>query len=148
MAAQRPVVLGMGRPEAADDGAGPLLVRLLVGRTSAVLYNAATAPENFVGPVAAARPDVVLLVDAVHFNAPVGSVRLFRPGELEETDFTTHGMSPELFLNFLTARTGAVCLVLGIQPGTLGSETEMSAPVRLAVQTVAGALARLFPPAV
>ena len=142
---KRLVVMGVGRSESGDDGLGPLVVGLLSGRTSATLLDAATTPENFAGPVTRAKPDVLLMVDAVNFSAPVGRVRLLRARELAETDFTTHAMSPRLLLDFISEQTGAEILVLGVQPGRSGFEAPMSEPVRQAAGQIADLLARLFP---
>ena len=142
---KRLVVMGVGRSESGDDGLGPLLISLLSGRTSATLLDAATTPENFVGPVSRAKPDVVLMVDAVHFSAPVGRVRLLRADDLAENDFTTHAMSPKLLLDVIAEQTGAQVLILGVQPGRTGFGTPMSPPVRQTAAHIADLLARLFP---
>lgn len=141
----RLTVVGIGRPDAGDDGVGPLIINLLAGRTSASLFNAETTPENFIGPIAKTAPDVILLVDALHFDGPVGDVRLIEPDQLANTDFTTHAPSPQILLDFLAERTGARCLVLGVQPERSGMNTPMSLPVRDAARHVADVLSRLFP---
>ena len=141
----RLVLVGIGRHDSGDDALGPLVVSLLRGRTSLALFDAGTAPENFVGPIVRARPDLILLVDAVHFSAPPGSIRLLGPSELDETDFTTHAMSPRLVLDFLLERTGAQSRVLAVQPQTSGPGLLLSEPVREAARSIADFLARTFP---
>ena len=141
----RLTVVGIGRPDAGDDGVGGLLINLLAGRTSASLFDAETTPENFIGPITRTAPDVIVLVDALHFDGPVGEVRLLEPDQLANTDFTTHALSPQILLDFLTERTGARCLVLGVQPGRSGLNTPMSPPVADAARHIADVLSRLFP---
>ena len=147
LAGKRVVLVGIGRRDSGDDGVGPLVVELLRARTSLSLLDAQTTPENFIGPIARATPDVVLLVDAAAFSAPPGEVRLFQGPDLDETDFTTHAMSPRLFLDFLAQRTGARTLLLAVQPARTGPAVPMSPPVHDAARSIADFLARLFPSA-
>ena len=144
-AGRRLAVVGIGRRDAGDDGLGPLVIALLAGRASLSLFDAQTAPENFVAPIARANPDLILLVDAVAFAAPPGHIRLFEPSALDETDFTTHAMSPRLLLDFLARRTGARTLVLAVQPVSSALGSPMTPPVRAAAHAIADALASLFP---
>ncbi len=142
---KRITVVGIGRPHAGDDGVGPLVITLLRLRTSLTLIDAQAVPENFVGPITRSHPDVILLVDAVGFHAPVGSIRLLQGADLDETDFTTHAMSPRLVLDFLARGTAARTLALAVQPGRSGPDAPMSDPVRDAAHAIADHLAGLFP---
>ena len=137
----RLVVVGIGRAESGDDGVGPLVVRLLSGRTEAKLIDAGSAPENFVGPIVREKPEVVLFVDAVHFGGEIGEVCLVEPSRLDNSDFTTHAMSPQLLLEYISQETGARTLVVGIQPGASGFNRPMSEAVREAARRVADVLA-------
>ena len=68
-------VVGIGNPQSGDDGVGPEVVRLLRGRTRAMLFDCETAPENFIGPLAEARPASILLVDATPTGSTPGGRR-------------------------------------------------------------------------
>jgi hypothetical protein len=67
--------VGVGNPIRGDDGAGPHVIARLEGRRSALLIDAGEVPENYVGKIAAWRPDVVCVIDA----ASLRCARCVRP---------------------------------------------------------------------
>lgn len=139
-------VVGIGNSQSGDDGAGAEVVRLLRGRTCAALFDCQTVPENFIGPIARAKPACILLVDAVPSGAKAGRVRLYALDSLRETTFHTHAASPALFLDLLVERTGATCFMIGIQPKQVAPGAAMSPEVAAAARAVADAIAECLPP--
>lgn len=138
----RPAVLvGIGQRLCGDDGIGPEIAVRLHGRSVFECVDAGPAPENFLGAIARRRPAMILLVDAVHFHAPAGTVRLFSAEELAETDASTHGLSPGLLLRLMSERTGAPARLLGIQPHSCELGEGLSPACRRAATRVCRALA-------
>ena len=135
------VLLGVGQRLLGDDGVGPEIAARLDGRSRYQCVDAGPAPENFLGDVARRRPAAILLVDAVHFHARAGAVRLFRPEELRSTDAGTHGISPRWLLHLLADSTGAEAWMLGIQPGCCAMRPELSPACRRAVEAICRYLA-------
>ncbi|RKZ07617.1 hypothetical protein DRQ25_11155 [Candidatus Fermentibacteria bacterium] len=119
------VYMGIGNILRGDDGIGPELVARLSAKGLRTV-DAGTAPENYIRPVARFEPDTVVLVDAVHLEREPGAVELLDRSEImENTGFTTHTLSPVLVMERLEDETGAVVLMLAIQPRTL----EFGAPL-------------------
>jgi len=134
------VILGIGNVLKGDDGAGPLLCEHLAGRVSAKVIDAGTVPENHVRPIVTGQPDHLLIVDAVDFGETPGTLRLFEPQDINSFAFSTHALSPRLFLDVLRSETGADICLIGIQP----SHTEFGRPVCPAVQESVRMLADLI----
>ena len=144
LARGRVAILCVGNELYGDDGAGPALAaRLRVGAPWQV-FNGGVAPENWTGPVCAFRPDVVLVVDALHFDQPGGTIGCWPPQDLASTGMTTHGPSLALLVDVLGQRTGARILIVGIQPACAGLGLGLSQAVTLAVDELAGELERLW----
>ena len=61
---KRGVLLAIGNPLRGDDAVGPCLAARLQGKVAATIVDAGDVPENYVDVVAAARPQVIVLVDA------------------------------------------------------------------------------------
>jgi hydrogenase 3 maturation protease len=144
------VVMGVGNPDRGDDGAGLRVAELLEealpcgappdGRRLTVLL-AEEVPESFLGPAAAARPDTVLLVDAVDVGAAPGSVALLEPEALEGGATFTHRTPLTLVSEFLRRETGADVFLLAIQPRSLEWGDPMSSEVEEAARHLSRILA-------
>ena len=125
-----------------DDGAGPVVAGKLAGTVPWEVFDAQTAPESFLMRIAAGRPDVVILVDAVDFGASPGTVRLVAPESIANQGPSTHGPAPVAFLEALTLIHPCRTVVLGIQPGDAGLDKPLSEPVARAVEMVVEAFRR------
>jgi hydrogenase 3 maturation protease len=142
---RRVVVLGVGDSLRGDDGAGPLLVSKLAGRTSALLVDGGNMPENQTRPVLEARPDVLLIVDAAEWGAAPGALSVVDEAQIGNETIGTHGMSLALFLRFLRTGTPARVYLIGIQPKHKDFMKRMSAEVRRSVARLADLIAEAFP---
>ena len=58
------VIVGIGHPLRGDDALGPSLVKRLDGHLDALCIDAGSAPENYLGKIIKASPDVILFIDA------------------------------------------------------------------------------------
>ena len=99
--------------------------------------------ENYLGKIVAARPETVVVVDALDFGGPPGDVRVAEPDELAGAGPSTHGPAPLAFLEALAIMHPCRCAVVGIQPLGVGPGAAMSPPVAQAVGLVVRAVRRL-----
>lgn len=74
------LVLGVGNEMRGDDAFGPLVVKKLEGKTSAVMWSGET-PENFVtkvrGPV-----EMLIVLDTAQLGKRPGTVELLEPDKI------------------------------------------------------------------
>ena len=132
------VVAGVGNVLRADDGAGPRLVEMLQeslhAHTNSTypihLINCGTTPENYIGRICRLQPDTVLVVDSGAAEGSVpGEVRIAETEELSERAFSTHELSPALFMRRLKEESGADVFMAAVQPGTRALGESLSDPV-------------------
>jgi len=150
----RVVVVGIGNSGRGDDGAGPRVARMLARCLPAVPSEgdadrivaaivAETTPEAEVDRIAALRPKTVLLVDAVDFGAAAGAVDLFDEADLpRSTGWSVHRPPLGMLMQYLSLRSGARTLLLGIQAGNVDWGAPMSTPVKAATAAVVRSLHR------
>ena len=140
LSGKRVVILGVGNPLRGDDGAGPALIERLLGKVDATLIDAGDVPENYLGPVEAARPQVVLIVDAALFGANPGDIALVEIEELAGSNISTHNSSLALVARVIGSMTGAEVLLLAIQPETISFGAPLSPSVIKALDYLEGLL--------
>jgi len=152
----RVVVMGIGNPLRGDDGVGSALARLLRQSlqttslppdsaapdlsatfvrsvaTALTIIDAEEIPESWVGPAVAARPDAVLLIDAVELGAEPGATALLSAAELAGQVLFTHRTPLRPVADYLAVETGARVALLGIQPGPQRWGEQLSAAVSAA----------------
>ena len=128
------VVLGMGNELRADDGAGTVLARRLLGALNSnnrvTIISSGSSPENYLGSILAAQPDTVVLVDAAESGGSAGEVSLHDAESLSAARPSTHSLSPSLLMKMLSLSSGKKIRLLAIQPKSLALGGEMSPEVR------------------
>lgn len=122
------LLFGIGNPLRGDDGAGNHVARHL-SADGWMAFDCGTAPENFTAVVRRARPDLLVIVDAVDMGLPAGAVRIVPPDRIEDCGIGTHTLPLTALISFIGDDAGAV-IVVGIQPATLDSKEELSPAVR------------------
>lgn len=127
--------MGIGNELLGDDGAGMAVARRLQGALGWIALVCGTAPENFTALVRRARPEVLVLVDAVDMGLDAGSVRRVPPEHLEDLSWGTHQLPLSHLLSFLAGCFGEG-VVIGIQPGHISEGIGLSPPVERAVEEV------------
>jgi hydrogenase 3 maturation protease len=137
------LVLGIGNDIAGDDGVGPYVARRLAESFPGRALDCGTAAENFLGPIERAAPDVVVMVDAARTGAPAGSVHIVGSEDFCETDFSTHGMSPGLFLEMIHELTRARVLACLVERGERDEGKTLSPEVLAAADRLVSVLADL-----
>jgi len=136
-------IVCVGNELRGDDAAGLAVARRLGGAVPWDVYNTQSVPESFLMKIVRRRPESVLLVDALDFNARPGAVELFEIERLCGQGPSTHGPAPLAFLDVLHMMHPCRRAVLGIQPAGSGFGQPMSEPVVEAVERVAQAFFRL-----
>jgi hydrogenase 3 maturation protease len=111
----RVVLLGVGRAGRGDDAAGDELARRLQSRGLGGAIPAGSAPENYLGPVLALRPDYVLVADAAEMGKKPGEWSLLPSDALVAGNVSTHNAPLSLVLDYLAKEGGVRCYLLGIQ---------------------------------
>ncbi|MBU2473589.1 MAG: hydrogenase 3 maturation endopeptidase HyCI [Candidatus Omnitrophica bacterium] len=131
------IIAGVGNILRADDAFGPRLIEAIEKRVNAVCFDLGTAPENYIGKIAKQGPDTVLIVDAVDLGKNPGSFQLLRGKDIINSGFTTHDLSPRMFIDFLKSQTKAEIYLLGVQPQTTAFGEEMSEKMTEALEKIA-----------
>jgi hydrogenase 3 maturation protease len=130
------VFVGIGNTLRSDDGLGPAIIERLKNHTAAVCIDAGSAPENHSGKIIKEKPDTVILIDAAHLGLETGQYRILKNEEIANSGFTTHNISPKLFIEYLQSRIKADIYLLAIQPENISFGEELSEPVKKAVGEV------------
>ena len=121
------VIVGIGNILRGDDALGPLLIERLKDNVDAVCIDAGSAPENYVGKIAKLKPDTVLIIDAVHLGLKPGEYEILKKKDINENSFTTHNLSPTMFIEYLEKEISAEVYVLGVQPEDISFGKNISA---------------------
>ena len=130
------VIVGIGNTLRADDGFGPALVEKLTGKVNAVCLDAGSAPENYTGKIVKEKPDTILLVDALHLGFAPGKYEILKKDQILKSGFSTHDISPYMFIDYLEKQTEADIYMLGVQPENLSFGQEMSTSVKRALNKI------------
>jgi len=138
-------VLGIGQTLKADDGAAPLICeKLKKEKITASVFNAASVPENYIQQIVKLAPENLIIIDAIDFNQKPGTVRLFELRDLQAFAFSTHTLSPHLFIDMIKQQIDVNVCIIGIQPETLQLNQPLSVPVKNAVQYVSEKLINIW----
>ncbi|MCB4756186.1 MAG: hydrogenase 3 maturation endopeptidase HyCI [Elusimicrobia bacterium] len=130
------VIVGVGNPLRGDDAFGPALVERLQGKVRAACIDAGTALESYAGKISKEQPDTVLIADAVHLGRPPGRFEILGKTGIVKSGFTTHDISPRMFIEYLENQTKAEIYLLGVQPFNIDMGAEMSAPVKKTLENI------------
>ncbi|OGW81425.1 MAG: hypothetical protein A3G33_01080 [Omnitrophica bacterium RIFCSPLOWO2_12_FULL_44_17] len=124
------VIVGVGNVLRGDDAFGPALIERLSGQVNVPCIDAGSSPENYTGKIIREKPDTILIVDALHHGGEPGAYMILAGEEIVKSGFTTHDLSPKLFIEYLESETRAQIYLLGVEPETLSLGEEMSGAVR------------------
>jgi hydrogenase 3 maturation protease len=139
------LIVTIGNTLKADDAAGPLVYQQLNGKTSAEMIDAGTVPENYIQPIIKKAPQSLLIIDAVDFGASPGTIKLFKPEQLNSSAFSTHTLSPRIFVDMICRDINVDVYFIGIQPARTNLGQPVSQPVTNAVRQISDILAEIFP---
>jgi len=136
----RIVVLCLGNVDRGDDGVGPHIAGLLKGKVLCEVIDAGVAPENYTGVIKRAKPDTIIIIDAIYFEGRAGEVRIFSGAELRSGKISTHDVSPKLLMEYLASSTDAKIYIVGIKPGSSKFGEGLSREVAETAQSLAKCL--------
>ena len=132
------IIIGIGNIIRGDDGFGPLLIEKIKSRAEVMCLDGGTAPENYLGKIVKENPDTVLIIDAVHLGKNPGEYEILKGEDIAKCGFTTHDISPVMFIEYLTKETGANIYMLGVQPRGIELGSEMSQELKIILDEVSG----------
>ncbi|UCD14860.1 MAG: hydrogenase 3 maturation endopeptidase HyCI [Candidatus Omnitrophota bacterium] len=138
------IIVGIGNILRGDDAIGPAIIENLNGKVGAVCIDAGSAPENYIGKIIKEDPDAVLIIDAVDLGLEAGSYDLLVNSDILSSGFTTHDLSPDMFINFLKKETNADIYLLGIQPQRVSFGDEMSQRVKKRIIEISELIKEVF----
>ena len=138
--AGRTAFVGIGNTDLGDDALGVRLAETLqrAGVSTAVV--AGTVPENIAGVLARGGYDNVVFLDAVDFGAAPGSVVLMSAAEIQSRfpQVSTHKISLGMTARVIESESRTKVWLLGVQPQSLRTGSEMSESVRQTLKLLAG----------
>jgi hydrogenase 3 maturation protease len=139
------VIVGIGNTLKGDDAVGPLICEQLrdVG-LSAELIDAGTVPENYIGRIIKKAPQNLVIIDAVDFAATAGAISLFKTEQLSSLAFSTHALSPRLFVDMIKNEIEVEVYFIGVQPEHVGLGQPLSSRVSQAVKRLKAVLTEAF----
>lgn len=132
------VIVGIGNALRGDDGFGPALIEKLKGSVEAICIDTGSAPENHIGRIVREKPQTILIVDAVHLGLMPGEYEILEKSDILRCGFSTHDISPNMFIEYLEKKTHASIYVLGVQPQSLSFGDRMSDAVKNRLDEISG----------
>lgn len=140
------VIVGIGNILKGDDAVGPLVIEQLQSLAiSAELIDAGTVPENYIQTIVKKAPQSLIVIDAIDFKAPPGTIEIFKPEQLSSYVISTHFLSPRLFVNMVCQDITLDVYFVGVQPAQVQLGQSVSPQVRQAIQKLSQILTEVFP---
>jgi hydrogenase 3 maturation protease len=137
-------ILGIGNDLKGDDGFGPYVAEALKGKVKGAVFNCGSVPENYYIPLVKENPDVIILLDAVNFEGPYGEIGIFEKEDILKIGFSTHNISPRIFMELLAGSVEADIVMIGVKPKTTAFGEEMNDEVKESAELVTEFFRRLL----
>ena len=136
-------IVCVGNDLRGDDGAGMAIARELAGTVPWSVFETQTVPESFLMKIVQGEPASVILIDALDFRSPPGTIDLVTADKVANQGPSTHGPAPLAFLDVLQMMHPCHCAVLGIQARNVAFGQPLSQPVKIAVKRIVRAFQTL-----
>jgi hydrogenase maturation protease len=135
---KRVCLMGLGNVDYGDDGFGVRLAEKLRRDGSPDVIVAGTAPERYLGRVAAEGFDHLIFLDAVHFGGIPGSVIFLNAREIAARfpQISTHHISLGLLAKWAEADGRTRVWLLGVQPESLAGVGALTPQVETTLETL------------
>jgi len=141
----RTVIVGIGNILKGDDGVGPLVCEQLQQASMGVeIIDAAVVPENYIQRIIKKAPQNLLIIDAIDLGAPPGTIKIFKPQQLNSIVTSTHTLSPRLFADMVAQSIEVDVYFIGIQPAHTRLGDPMSPQVHRAARQLSQTLIEVF----
>ncbi len=131
------VIIGIGNTLKGDDGAGLYLCDILKDKIAAEVIDAGSTPENYIAGIVKMSPEKLLVIDAADFGAAPGTVKIFDIKDLSRFLFSTHSLSPHLFVETIRSEVNVDVIFIGIQPASMKLGQGLSKQVSDAIAVLA-----------
>jgi len=139
------LILTIGNILKGDDGAGPLICKQLSkAKISAELIDAGTVPENYIHKIIKMAPKNMLVIDAIDFGEKPGTIKIFKPEQLNSLVISTHTLSPRLFVDMIRQNIKLDVHFIGIQPAQIELGQSISEQVDRAIRLLCDILIGVF----
>ncbi len=140
----RTLILTIGNILKGDDAIGPFLYQQLNDKLCIEMIDAGTVPENYIQPIIKKAPENLLIIDAVDFAVPAGTIRIFESNQLSSLIISTHTLSPRIFIDMIKQEIDVQVYFLGIQPLEIQIGRSLSTEVDKAAQQLISILTEIF----
>jgi hydrogenase maturation protease len=108
----RILFVGIGNVLKKDDGVGVYITRKIQKTKTVSSLTVETSIENYIGKINCLDPDILILIDCVDFQSPVGTAKLLSLSHIQDLTFNTHNISLKRLSEFFNMPV----FILGIQP--------------------------------
>jgi hydrogenase 3 maturation protease len=148
IALPRVCLVGIGSDLRGDDSAGLVVARTLlnderfVSQPHLLIVEGGPAPENHTGRIRAFQPEFVLFIDAAHMDEAPGTIQWIPLDAIDGMSASSHSLPLSMLARYLTLEIGCEVVVLGIQPQQNEFNTELSPPIRAAVDEILAELSK------
>jgi hydrogenase 3 maturation protease len=140
--------VGVGSDLRGDDSAGLVVARTLLNderfasAPHLLIVEGGPAPENHTGRIRAFQPELVLFIDAAHMDEAPGTLQWIPLDAIDGMSASSHSLPLSMLARYLTLEIGCEVVVLGIQPQQNEFNTELSPPIRAAVDEILAELSK------
>jgi len=128
------MLLGIGNELNGDDGVGNYVAKRFRKKGWQAI-DCSTVPENYIGTVRKALPELLVIVDAACMNLPSGSTRRLKKRHMGSAFMSTHALPLKEFISEIEKYAKEVVLI-GIQPEQTERPDELSEKVKDAADKV------------
>lgn len=135
-------VIGIGNDLRGDDSAGLIVARTLQAEKryqndlNFLILDGGPAPENLTGKLRAFQPDIVLFIDAAHFDETPGTIQWIPIDSIDGMSASSHSLPLSMLARYIASEFECEVHVLGIQPTQNEIGAELSPPVRAAMDEI------------
>ena len=118
--------VGIGNVLKRDDGVGVFISNHIIPSQNRHTLTVEASIENYIGKINSLAPDILVLIDCLHFNSKPGYFELLEIDKIQDFTTNTHNISLNKIKELFHV---PIILVLGIQPLSVNFGEEMSAEV-------------------
>lgn len=136
----RVVVACVGNDWRGDEGLGRLVAGLVTPSDRLKVVDCGETPENFLGVIAAHKPERLVVVGAVDFGGTAGEIRMLARREMGEFALSTLRPRLAILTDYVESQTGAETYFIAVQPASLEFGAPLSEVVADAGRALAAAL--------